>query len=211
MAYKIYQTDNVVHLVDTITLKDYEGLASLVLPRKDLENSETLFFTGLNGFDVNIGIPFADFQDRNGDAFPDFETLYALVTNFNTPQVGGVKEIILKIDSANNVTKLKDTSGLNPTFTITNTSIGKDDLISSVNLGSFNVWLLNERTYTSETIAVESRYQFDCYQDDGLTIKIIKRVLDFTIDFVGLSFVNQYILGDPIPYNDSIIQIILNE
>jgi len=90
MAYKIYKTGNVVHLVDTVTGKDYEGgIVTGFLPRKDLETSEALSFNGLNGFDSAKSIPFADFLDVNGDAFADFETLYTLVSNFNTPQARG--------------------------------------------------------------------------------------------------------------------------
>ena len=90
MAYKIYKTGNVVHLVDTATNKDYEGLASNFLPRRLLEDSMEFSFTGLNGFDSNLSINVEDFLDENGDPFADYTTFYSVITNFNsggaTPQ-----------------------------------------------------------------------------------------------------------------------------
>ena len=91
-GYKIYVTGNIAYIdqvVDSGSALQFEGLAKNCLPRKKYTNSTDFSFTGFNGLDETLSIPFADLQDGNGDAWADQATFEAwAVANLGKSSAG---------------------------------------------------------------------------------------------------------------------------
>lgn len=88
MSYKIFTKNNYFYIIDTETDKEYEALSKDVLIRRDLSNSTTFYFTGVNSFSTGNAVAFANILDADGNAYADLETWITWYTtntgNFNS-------------------------------------------------------------------------------------------------------------------------------